>query len=225
MNNVLAWVGAAILGIVSGVGFISFVGATPITFGLGIVGGMVIGMLSYVAILQFTGQLDKMAEDQVRFEAQRKLTHEEFTGLEGLSGINAEDFMATIRGARETLRAIYDASKRLTDTNRGYKVQLVVEQGHAIVDEIKKDPKDYRIARSWFNTHLTQFKDIVEKYATVGNVGGPRGEVMGQDFDTTIEQLKINFGKLREDIQANDLNALRIDMEVLNDQLKVENRS
>lgn len=220
VNNILSTIVAVIAAVLSTIGLIQMVGLNPITLIGGILFAVCVGALTYVSLLAFLTKMDKIEAKQ---EVAR-LTHEEFTGLEGLSGINESDFKELVLGARAKLLAINDASKRLVDSNMRFKVLTLVGVGHAIVEEVKRDPKDYRIARSWFNTHLDQTLNIVNKFADVDSKSSTIRTKLADDFETTISQLNTNFNNLLEDLRANDVNALKIDMEVLNDQLKLENR-
>ncbi|MNK54312.1 5-bromo-4-chloroindolyl phosphate hydrolysis protein [compost metagenome] len=222
MNKILGVIGAIFAGSAAGYGTLTMLGANPITFIIAFVVAATVGFVGYHQIVKLLNSSDlKVAKEETL-----RLTHEEFTGLEGLSGINVEDFKQLVLGARKKLTAIHEASMRLVDSNLKFKVLSLVSVGNAVIEEVKRDPKDYRIARSWFNTHLDQTLDIINKYNEVGGkvYYTAEGTKLANEFETTVDQLNTNFTKLLEDLRANDMMALKIDMEVLNDQLKLENR-
>lgn len=218
MKLVFATVAGILLGILGMIGYLQVVAITPVTLFISILFGVGIMVFGIAGILRFDR---KLQTDQARTEILA-LEHQEFTGLEGLSGINADDFKQTIRNARSKIKSINEASMLLLDTNLRFKVLSLASVGNAIIEEVKSDPKDYRLARSWFNTFLDQTLSVVQRYIELESKSRvyKSNDKLTKDFEDTLDQLTENFNKLLNDLQSNDVSALQIDMEVLNDQLK-----
>jgi 5-bromo-4-chloroindolyl phosphate hydrolysis protein len=221
MNSFLAALGAFLLALFVGYGVLRMDGISPPLLIAALVIGIGAGSFAFFSIRKFLNQLDDVQIQNQKAEEIKRLTHEDFTNLVVPVGINADEFKRTIVDARAKLRTVYDYATRISDKAVSSQLYAIITEGHTIIDEIKKDPKDYRIARTWFNTHLDQMKTITEKYCLDESMLLP---MVKEQFVNTLTELKTNFIKLREDLIANDVNAFRIDMEVLNDQLKVENR-
>lgn len=219
MNKILGVIGAILLGGAIAWGIVTMLGASPFVLLAAILAAMVGGFCGYNGIMGFLKEFDNKTQQTETL----RLTHEEFTGLEGLSGINTEEFIELVQGARKKLRAIVDVRMRLIDVKETVGLLTLGKLGDDIINEIKRDPKDYRLARSWFNTHLDQTLNIATKFEQMrGRVKGQELAQITAEFETTVNQLETNFTKLLEDLRANDMMALKIDMEVLNDQLKLE---
>lgn len=219
MNKILGVIGAILLGGAIAWGIVTMLGASPFVLLAAILAAMVGGFCGYNGIMGFLKEFDNKTQQTETL----RLTHEEFTGLEGLSGINTEEFIELVQGARKKLRAIVDVRMRLIDVKETVGLLTLGKLGDDIINEIKRDPKDYRLARSWFNTHLDQTLNIATKFEQMrGRVKGQELAQITAEFETTVKQLETNFTKLLEDLRANDMMALKIDMEVLNDQLKLE---
>ena len=221
MNSILSIVGAGLLAILSVIGLFQIVAVTPLTLFLAIIILLIVNFGGYLSISRFLKDLDKQEVEAKKREKTLRLTHEEFTGLEGLSGINVEDFKSLVRESRNKLRAIVDVRMRLTDIPETAGLLSLGSIGNNIINEIKRDPKDYRLARSWFNTYLDQTVNIATKYeAAVMITKGDQRVALDKEFKETIDKLEVHFSNLLEDLRSNDLTSLKIDMEVLGAQLQ-----
>lgn len=219
MNKILGVLGAIMLGGAIAWGVLTMLGATPVILIAAILSGIAGGYFGFNGILGFLNEFDVKSEQKETL----RLTHEEFKDVRGLSGINGEELIELVQAARKKLRAIVDVRMRLIDVKETVGLLTLGKLGEDIINEVKRDPKDYRLARSWFNTHLDQTLNIAVKFEQAIKVNqGAKADELAKDFKETIDQLEGSFNKLLDDLRANDLQALKIDMEVLNDQLKLE---
>lgn len=217
MNDILAAIGALILTVLFMYGALQFIPYGLISFLLMFVAGAVVLCGGFLQIRKFLVSMDEAGREKETL----RLTHEEFTGLEGLSGINVEDFKQLVQESRKKLRTIVDVRMRLLDVDATVGLLVLGKLGDDIINEIKRDPKDYRLARSWFNTYLDQTLNIATKFEdTIKTTQGAKRDELCKEFKETVDQLEGSFSKLLEDLRANDLMALKVDMDVLNVQLK-----
>jgi len=229
VNKILSTLIGIIAAILAGYGLVQILGASVITFMIATAVAIVAGWISMKLADNMLGVLDNREAVQELSQLKRL----EFKHLEGRTDINLNEFSAEIRGAQSKLAAIREASTRLVDTDLKYKVLGVVSVGNGIIEEIVNDPKDFRIARSWFNVHLDQAQSIVGKFVELQHTGYTSNQYqartaerirLDEDFGKTVDTMYVSFNNLLTDIRSNDVRALAIDMEVLNDQLKLEQR-
>lgn len=177
-----------------------------------------VGFAINMVVQQFFATQDKIkdASEKVRREQARN----DFSNIGQVSGISAEDFRRVITDTRNKLDTLRDMSAGLFDYDQGQKILALTVTGNRIIDEVLRDPKDFTLARTWFNIHVDQVIGIVDQYEKLPSVTS----TMKTEFDSTLDKLVINFNNLLDHMKDNDLTSLKVDMAVLNDQLKVENR-
>lgn len=214
----LAWIAGIIAGALISIGIVTTF-PNPIGLGVAILGATVITMGVKAGVMSLFSTHDRNVEIENKKLAEER--QNDFSKENLVTGISVLDFRKVIREARAKLVRISDMSNGLYEVDLQRKLANIVVVGNRIIDEVLNDPKDFATARSWFNTHLDQVETIVRGYLEVQSVVLPP---VRENFVNTLDDLNINFNNLLEHLKENDMTSLKVDLAVLNDQLKVENR-
>lgn len=216
VNVVLAVVAALVGGSMFWVGFtawlISMIGSNPLIFLMATPLAMGVGYAIYEGILLFADTFDhSIDEDKQTVDLEEKIKQ-----AGNISGISTQDLSKTLQDARNKLSAINDASMRLSSNVLRYKLLDMCGYGYSIISVIARDPKDYRTARSWLNTHIDQTLTVVKKFAELDK---PTMEVV-QEFEQTIDYTTESFKRLLVELESNNVKDLNVDMSVLREIIK-----
>jgi 5-bromo-4-chloroindolyl phosphate hydrolysis protein len=217
-RETLAWIVSSIVGLVFFFGVAAVFKRPPLILG-GLIGAMLIGWACKWGFDSLYNALDSASAIEKAKQLEEK--RNDFSKEHLVTGISVVDFRRVIRESRSKLDRIRDMSVGLIDSSLAQKVVAITITGNRIIDEVLNDPKDFSSARTWFNTHIDQVETIVKSYKDVEPMVLPQVKTT---FSNTLDELVINFNNLLDHLKENDLTSLKIDMAVLNDQLKVEKR-
>ena len=135
-------------------------------------------------------------------------------------GITTEEIVELLDEAEERIDAIETASRDIRNAEFRDRLRRIVGEARAILETIEKDPVDARRARKFLKVYLDGARQVTEGYARTHRTDDtPALEDNFRRVLVTIETV-INDQQLK--LQENDLNALDVNMEVLQMQLEKE---
>ena len=143
-------------------------------------------------------------------------------GMEGIDPFQTERVARAVTEAEATLAAMKDAILRANDRRAEARVEQFAARARALFRQIESDPRDLTAARKYLTVYLTGARDATVKFAdhwTRSRDDGARTE-----WEALLTDLETTFADRSTALLANDRTDLDIEISVLRDRLKLENR-
>lgn len=133
-------------------------------------------------------------------------------------GIDDKALRETLDEAAKKLDAIRAASEKIAKPDVRAKIAKVCSTGDAILEDIRKDPKDLKPAKQFLNYYLDAAMKIVTRYAELAT--GPAGSSAGSPevqqslakAESVMDTLNESFEKQLAKLKENDV--LDLDTEI-----------
>lgn len=134
------------------------------------------------------------------------------------SGVNYEKLIKDLSEAEAKLQEIDKSAKKIDDLELKGAIEKALKHAHGILDTIKKDPKDIRIARKFMVVYLDGVKDVIHQYSNIDK------QSLDSSFRVRLIAL-LNSASLRfeeelERLKSNDVFNLDVQIDALKEQLK-----
>ena len=133
---------------------------------------------------------------------------------------NTERISAALQQAEQTILSIDQARRRINQAELSQRLERITVLAHEILEEIARDPKDFRRARKFLNTYLDGAQRVIAGYAKA-HVNG-HSDKLEDNFRRVLITIEEVFEQQHQRLLQNDLNDLDIQMEVLETQLRRE---
>ena len=142
------------------------------------------------------------------------------SSLIGSGHRNTERISAALRQAEQKILIIDQARSQISQAELNQRLDRITVLARDILEEIARDPKDFRRARKFLNTYLDGAQRVIAGYASA-HVNG-HSDTLEDNFRRVLITIEQVFEKQYQRLLQNDLNDLDIQMEVLETQLRRE---
>jgi len=136
--------------------------------------------------------------------------------LPDMEDINPELVLQTLNDATEKLAQAQAHNARITDRILRRKIDTAIEQAHRILEAIRHDPKDLRMARKFLVVFVDGIAEVTRTYTEVDE--GDIDSAMRERLHHLIDAVQARFDKELARLQANNL----FDLDVTIDTLKAQ---
>lgn len=143
-------------------------------------------------------------------------------GMEGIDSFQTDRVARAVTEAETTLAAMKDAILRANDRRAEARVDQFATRARALFRRIEEDPGDLTAARKYLTVYLTGARDATIKFAD--HWARTRDDSARTDWEALLTDLETTFADRSTALLANDRTDLDIEISVLRDRLKMENR-
>ncbi len=138
--------------------------------------------------------------------------------LENLGDVSAEYALEVIAEAEEKLRNIELHQKKIADTILSQKLNVALSKAKSIVETIKSDPKDIRVARKFLIVYIDGVLKVTESYVSM-NAKLIDNQTQ-ERLHTLMDELDVRLDKELKRVKENNLFDLDVHIDVLKEQIK-----
>ncbi len=143
-------------------------------------------------------------------------------GMEGVDAFQTDRVARAVTEAETTLAAMKDAILRANDRRAEARVDQFAARARALFRRIEEDPRDLTAARKYLTVYLTGARDATVKFAD--HWARTRDDSARTEWEALLTDLETTFADRTTALLANDRTDLDIEISVLRDRLKMENR-
>ncbi|MDQ2064861.1 5-bromo-4-chloroindolyl phosphate hydrolysis family protein [Xinfangfangia sp. CPCC 101601] len=143
-------------------------------------------------------------------------------GMEGVDAFQSDRVARVLAEAEASLAAMKDAILRASDRRAEGRVDQFAARARALFRQIEADPGDLTAARKYLTVYLTGAKDATVKFAD--HYAQTKDAQARDDWEALLTDLETTFADRSKALLANDRTDLDIEISVLRDRLKMENR-
>ncbi len=136
--------------------------------------------------------------------------------LAEMGDINPELVLQTLNDAQKKLTEAEADTAHITDKVLRRKLESAIDNAHRILDTIRHDPKDLRVARKFLVVFVDGIADVTRTYNDVDEAD--IDAVMRDRLHRLIDDVQTRFDKERARLKANNL----FDLDVTIDTLKAQ---
>jgi len=132
--------------------------------------------------------------------------------------INMEKVLKDLKEAEDKLLSIEEDANDISDYELKNAINKATKKAQDIIENIKQDPKDIRVARKFMVVYLDGIKDVINKYKSIDK------ELLDSSFkERLIELLDSATKRFEEDLErlkSNEIFDLDVQIDSLKQQLK-----
>jgi 5-bromo-4-chloroindolyl phosphate hydrolysis protein len=143
-------------------------------------------------------------------------------GMEGIDPFQTDRVARAVAEAEAHLTAMKDAILRAGDRALEARVERFATSARALFSQIEADPGDLTAARKYLSVYLMGARDATAKFAD--HWARARDAQARTDWEALLTDLETTFADRSKALLANDRTDLDIEIGVLRDRLKMENR-
>jgi hypothetical protein len=143
-------------------------------------------------------------------------------GMEGIDAFQTDRVARVVGEAETTLAAMKDAILRANDRRAEARVEQFAARARALFRQVESDPGDLTAARKYLTVYLSGARDATVKFAD--HWARTRDQSARDDWEALLTDLETTFADRSTALLANDRTDLDIEISVLRDRLKMENR-
>lgn len=197
------------------VGFILTFGFSLIPFGIGACLGIAAcGYVSNWVTEYLFAKENEEKQTQIQSENAKRLGYQTSTGMEALVGVDPLEFADVMHEvAFKNLKLLTAISSDL--------ISITVREIHStvadIIAQIKMNPKHFRDSRKWITMYLDQTVMVVDQYQKLSRKEQRELEI---EMNHTLSLVKNNLIELANSLKSDNIENLKIDLELLQDQMK-----
>ncbi|WP_456383584.1 5-bromo-4-chloroindolyl phosphate hydrolysis family protein [Hydrogenimonas sp.] len=132
--------------------------------------------------------------------------------------VNPEHLFRNLREAEERVAEIEKGGRRIEDPELAEALGKTLHRAHAILETIRSDPRDIRVARKFLVVYLDGVADVIRQYHTVKaeQIDPP----MRRRLIELLQEAARRFDEELERLRSNDLFELDVQIDALREQLK-----
>jgi len=134
------------------------------------------------------------------------------------SGVNYEKLIKDIHEAEEKLKAIEKSRDAIDDSELKRAITHATKKADDILETIKEDPKDIRIARKFMVVYLDGIKDVIHRYNSVDKAS--LDDSFRQRLIALLNDASLRFDKELDRLKSNEVFDLDVQIDALKQQLK-----
>ena len=139
-------------------------------------------------------------------------------------GMTSAEVQRQVREAEAKVRRLRVLGRRMPTAPLRARVADIVLLAERIVEDLKKDPKDIRVARRFLDYYLDATVTVVQRYAELIRRGGSSSDVrqvLGK-FDALLDTIESTFEKQLNRLLRDDALDLDADITVLKQMMDSE---
>lgn len=140
--------------------------------------------------------------------------------LPQVAGVDVAAVTAQIKQAHGRLRGIDSAAGAIAVPEFTQRLGRITAIGYRILAEIERDPRDASRARRFLNVYLDSAERITTEYARTHRQ--LRNRPLEEEFRRLLMEMETTFEAQHRQLLENDVLALEVEMEVLNERLRRE---
>ncbi len=137
--------------------------------------------------------------------------------LPDMGDINPELVLKTLQEAQEKLDQARQSNAHISDRILHRKLDAAITQAETILETIRHDPKDLRVARKFLVVFVDGIADVAHKYTEVDEAD--IDETMRERLHRLIDTVQTRFDKELARLKANNLFDLDVAIDTLKDQV------
>ncbi|MFZ1468479.1 MAG: 5-bromo-4-chloroindolyl phosphate hydrolysis family protein [Paracoccaceae bacterium] len=148
-------------------------------------------------------------------------------GMEGIDRFQTDRVARVVDEGEAYLTAMQDAALRAGDRSAETRVAQFATHARALFRQVESDPGDLTAARKYLTVYLMGARDATAKFAdhwAQTRAAGAPDTTARADWDSLLTDLETTFADRSKALMANDRTDLDIEISVLRDRLKLENR-
>jgi 5-bromo-4-chloroindolyl phosphate hydrolysis protein len=134
------------------------------------------------------------------------------------AGVDMKKMLQELQEAQKKLNTLKEKKEAIKDTQLEEALDKAIKKAQHILETIKSDPKDIRVARKFILIYLDGIKDVIEKYHSIDK------EHLDDSFRVRlIELLELassKFDKELDRLKSNEVFDLDVQIDALKKQLK-----
>ncbi len=134
------------------------------------------------------------------------------------SGVNYEKLIKDIKEAQEKLKSIESSRDKIEDLELKSAISKATKRAEDILETIKKDPKDIRIARKFMVVYLDGVKDVIDKYNSIES--HTIDDSFRQRLIELLNEASARFDRELDRLKSNEVFDLDVQIDALKQQLK-----
>lgn len=138
--------------------------------------------------------------------------------LENLGDVSADYALEVIQEAEEKLDNIEKNQKIIADTILSKKLNVALGKAKSIVETIKEDPKDIRVARKFLIVYIDGVLTVTDSYVSMDS--DTIDVETKERLHTLMEELDTRLDKELKRVKENNLFDLDVQIDVLKEQIK-----
>jgi 5-bromo-4-chloroindolyl phosphate hydrolysis protein len=132
------------------------------------------------------------------------------------SGVNLEKMLKELLVAQEKIEAIKRDRDDIVDYQLKNSIDKATQKAQNIIDNIKEDPKDIRVARKFMVVYLDGIKDVISKYKSIDK------DLLDSSYTSRLVELLDSATKRFEDdlerLKSNEIFDLDVQIDALKKQ-------
>jgi len=132
--------------------------------------------------------------------------------------VNPEHLFRNIEEAEKRVAEIEKEARHIEDRELAEALRKTLHRAHAILETIRSDPRDIRIARKFLVVYLDGVADVIRQYHTVE--AEHIDPTMRRRLIELLHEAARRFEKELERLKSNDLFELDVQIDALKEQLK-----
>jgi len=141
-------------------------------------------------------------------------------GLSGLSGAALDDAVTRIETARRLVAEMTAAANRFADAALRGRVDAVAESALGVIERLERNPGDLRRSRRFLAVYLVGARDAAVSFAQAW--AEDPDPAIAQRYAALLGDMQTQFDRHAEVLGESDKAALDVEIEVLQDRLKLE---
>ncbi len=134
------------------------------------------------------------------------------------SGVNYKKLIKDIQEAQNKLLNIEEAKDKISDLELKEAIGGALQRAEKILQNIKEDPKDIRVARKFMVVYLDGIKDVIKQYNEIDE------QILDKSYRTRLIELldkaSNRFDEELERLKSNELFDLDVQIDTLKKQLE-----
>ena len=143
-------------------------------------------------------------------------------GMEGIDRFQSDRVARAVDEGEAYLTAMKDAILRAKDRAAEARVDQFAAHARALFRQVESDPGDLTAARKYLTVYLMGARDATAKFAD--HWVQSRDATARADWEALLTDLETTFADRSKALMVNDRTDLDIEISVLRDRLKMENR-
>ncbi len=138
--------------------------------------------------------------------------------LENLGDIGADVALQTLKEAEDKISLIKSDLIKITNNSLHTKLTAALRQAELIIDNLKEDPQDIRVARKFLIVYIDGLQKVIDSYVSIDEV--QIENKTKERLHSLLDSVQERFNKELKRLKANNHFDLDVQIDVLKEQIK-----